>query len=338
MEHIALKITAFIFAVALWLYVMSLNTFKMQTDIPVRLVRLPEKLAIASKPPQNMTVTLEGAPFDLMRLRSRILHGDTSSAAIVIDLQNAELGATRIHLDEKNFMSPGFPGVKFVDPENKLLFIDLELDTRNVRTIPIHSQATFETAEGYILTDEPKLVPENISVSGARNVITRIIEISTDSIRFDSLTQDGKYEIKLDFKQIPSIIFPSDSSITIETKVQKLAKKTFRNLPVQLIGFYEKGAYKLNPDKLDVEITGGKTTLDSIKSEDIELLVEFNRFQIEDVDSLTPTVKMQLLNNINREKSIRATQLTPDKVSLQKIEVVPDTNKIAEEGNEDTEE
>ena len=93
MKHIALKITAFIFGIALWLYVVSLNTFKVELDIPVRLVKLPEMLAIASKPPHTMRITLEGAPFDLMRLRSKVMQGDTTAAAIIVDLQDAELGA-----------------------------------------------------------------------------------------------------------------------------------------------------------------------------------------------------------------------------------------------------
>ena len=103
MKHIALKITAFIFGIALWLYVVSLNTFKVEIDVPVRLVRLPEMLAIASKPPRSMNVTLEGEPFDLMRLRSRIKGGDTTTAAIIIDLQDAELGATRKLIGAQNF-------------------------------------------------------------------------------------------------------------------------------------------------------------------------------------------------------------------------------------------
>ena len=72
MKHLGLKITAFIFAIALWLYVMSFNTFQMTMDVPVRLVKLPEMLAIASKPPQTLSVTVEGEAFNLMRMRSRI--------------------------------------------------------------------------------------------------------------------------------------------------------------------------------------------------------------------------------------------------------------------------
>ena len=64
---------------------------------------------------------------------------------------------------------------------------------------------------------------------------------------------------------------------------------------------------------------GGEGTLDSISNTSIELFVEFNRFQIEDVDSLTPTVKLTLPSGVNREMSIKAIQLSPDKVSLQDI-------------------
>ena len=106
MKHIALKITAFIFGIALWLYVMSLNTFKVTMEVPVRLVRLPELLAIASKPPHSMDITLEGAPFDLMRLKSKLNSNDTTVAAIIVDLQDAELGSMRMHITDKNFSAP----------------------------------------------------------------------------------------------------------------------------------------------------------------------------------------------------------------------------------------
>jgi YbbR domain-containing protein len=72
MKHLGLKITAFIFAIALWLYVMSLNTFQITVDVPLRLAKLPEMLAVASKPPQTISVTLEGEAFNLMRMRTRM--------------------------------------------------------------------------------------------------------------------------------------------------------------------------------------------------------------------------------------------------------------------------
>ena len=260
MKHIALKITAFIFGIALWLYVVSLNTFKVELDIPVRLVKLPEMLAIASKPPHTMRITLEGAPFDLMRLRSKVMQGDTTAAAIIVDLQDAELGATRKPIGEKNFSAPNFSNIKFIEPDNQLLFIDLDLDTRIERNVPVRSMVTFDAATGYLLTDEPKLEPDFITVSGARNVITRIIEIPTDSVSFSGLVHDTTYSIPLDFEQFPAHVSPGDSLTSISVNIQKIGKKFYRDIPVQLIGMFDRETYRLNPPNVSVEITGGEVT------------------------------------------------------------------------------
>lgn len=333
MKHIGLKITAFFFAIALWLYVMSLNTFQITIDLPVRLVKLPEILAVASKPPQSLSVTLEGEAFDLMRFRSRLYTGDTTLASIVIDLQDAELGAMRKHINAKNFIAPTFPNIKLVEPDNQLLFIDLELDTRIQRNIPVHSNVTFNTASGYILTDQPKLSPEMVSVSGARNALTRIIEIPTDSLNFDTLKAEKRYSIPLNFNQFPAYVTPSDSNIFITVNVQKIATKKFSHIPVQLIGMFDKASAKLVPDTVDVEITSGEQILDSMTNENVELFIEYNRFAIEDVDSLPPTVKLKLNSQVNREMSIKATQIFPEKVSLVKKEIKPAPQK--EKTNED---
>lgn len=334
MKHIGLKITAFIFGIAVWMYVMSLNTFQLTITVPVRLVKLPEMLAIASKPPQSLSITLEGEPFELMRLRNRIKDGDSSVASVIIDLQDAELGSSRMHISAKNFSAPAFPNIKFIEPDNQFLFVDIELDTKIERHIPIRSNVVFNVESGYLLTDEPKLTPDFITVAGARNTITRIIEIPTDSLNFDSLQHDSVYSIPLNFNQISSYVKPSDSKIDISVNVQKISKKQFEKIPVQLIGRYDKNAAKLVPDTIAVEITGGDAILDSITDKNVELFIEINRFAIEDVDSLAPTIKLKLNSKINRERSIKAMQTIPDKVSLVKTEikpVEPDTTETEEE-------
>jgi hypothetical protein len=117
--------------------------------------------------------------------------------------------------------------------------------------------------------------------------------------------------------------------------IQKIGKKFYRDIPVQLIGMYDHESYKRNPPSVSVEITGGEGTLDSINNENIELFVEFNRFQIEDVDSLSPTVKLLLPSGVNREMSIKAIQLSPDKVSLQDIKkVVAPADSLDEDAEE----
>jgi hypothetical protein len=312
---------AFLFGIALWFFVMSTQEFQITMDVPVKLVRLPELLAVASKPPHTLPITVRGPAFDLIRMRWNYMNKDSNAVSIVIDLQGAELGATRKHLDAKNFSAPSFPNVKFVEPSNQLLFLDLELDTRIERNIPVKSNVTFDPAPGYIMTDVPKITPEQIRVSGARDALTRIFEIPTDSVRFDSLTANDNFKVKLNLETFPAYVTPSDSSVIMSIDIQKLESKTFRNIPVQLIGQYNKDEAKLSPDTISVKITGGQNVLDSINPHNLQLFVEINRFAIEDVDSLPPTVKMDLPSTVNREMSIKGYELIPDKVKLIRMEV-----------------
>ena len=318
MGNIILKITALIFGIALWFLVISQKDFQLSAEVPLNFVKLPETMAIASKPPHFLHITVEGKSWDLIRLNNIVKDFNQNSVAMIVDLQQAELGAMRIHLNSKNFVAAGFPDVRFVEPENQLLFVDLDIDTRITRNVPIKSAATFSAAQGYLIADEPKITPDELLVSGARNALTRIIDIPTDSIFFDSLQTSKKYDIPLDFSTLPAFVSPSDSSVQISVNIQKMGSRTYRDIPVNLIGFFNRDTFALEPKVLSVEITGGVQALDSITPEHIELAIEYNRFAIEDADSLSPTVKLSLPAQINRDMAIKAIQLKPEKVTLVK--------------------
>lgn len=323
MGNIVLKITALIFGIALWFLVISQKDFQLSADVPLNFVKLPETMAIASKPPHMLNITVEGRSWDLIRLQQSLRDPKQNSIAMVVDMQQSELGSTRIHLDEKNFVSSGFPDIRFVEPENQLMFVDLDIDTRITRNVPIKSVVTFNAAQGYLIADEPKVTPEEVLVSGARNALTRIIDIPTDSIFFDTLRTSQEFTVPLNFSMLPSFVNPSDSLVKISVDIQKMDSRTYNDIPVNLIGFFDKDTFSVEPKQLSVEITGGNQVLDSITAQNIEVLMEFNRFAIEDADSLSPTVKLSLPAHINREMVIKAIQLKPEKVTLKRKKAAP---------------
>ncbi len=325
MGNIILKITALICAMALWFYVISLKDFQLTMEVPLTFVKLPEALAIASKPPSTVSVTVEGKPLDLIRLQSQ------KQSAMVVDMHNAELGSKRIHLDAKNFVAPNFSSVHYIEPDKQYLFIDVAVDTRIERSIPIKNNVAFNAAPGYVIVQPPKLLHEVLIVSGARNALTRIIDIPTDSMFIDSIKMSQTYSVPLITDQLPQFVTPSDSVAKIFVDVQKITSKEFKDIPVQLIGFYDRALNTLSPQTATVEITGGNQTLDAIKYNDIELFIEYNRFAIEDADSLAPTIKLTLPPNVDRDMSIKAVVVKPDKIRLIKTQT-DDEDKDEEYG------
>ncbi|MCQ2096674.1 MAG: hypothetical protein MJY87_01870 [Fibrobacter sp.] len=325
MGNIALKIAALIFGILLWFLVISQRDFQLSLEVPLNFVKLSENLAIASKPPRTINITVEGKSWDLIRLRNEFQKNSDKVVSMVVDLQKTELGSTRIPLDSKNFYAPNYPNVHYLEPENHLVFIDLDIDTRISRSVPVNPNVTFTPDRGYLLADVPKVTPEEIQVSGARNTIAKIINVSTANHTYDSLKVSKTYDIPLTFENFPAFVTPSDTLVHIDVNIQKMNSRTFKGIPVSLIGFFDKSQYTLTPEAVSVEITGGVNVLDSISADDIELIMEFNRFSIEDLDSLSPTVKLTLPPTVNRDMSIKAIQLKPDKVCLKKLEVKEDT-------------
>ena len=98
--------------------------------------------------------------------------------------------------------------------------------------------------------------------------------------------------------------------MNIPISVEPLVRTSFQNIPVRLIGQYDHNLYSLEPATATVEISGGKGVLSQIEKSDIQLLIEFNRFAIEDADSLEPTVGIR--------GDIKSFQVNPGKFLLKR--------------------
>ncbi len=307
MRNIGLKIVACIFGIAIWFYVVSARVTEIDLRVPLVFTRLPETLAIASRPASHITVTVRGKAIDLIRLKN----AKESAAKIVVDLNDAELGLDRIILSEENFVAPDFPAVHY-ESANQIAALEIEIDTRISRSVPVHLKGSFRAKDGYTIVGTPHPEPDTISVAGAREALTRIFEIPTQNVSGQDLDSNRNFSVPLDFSKLPPYVYPSDSLAKVSVTVEPLDRKSFNNVPVRLIGVYDRAEYTLEPSVATVEVSGGKGVLSEMKRDSILLLIEFNRFAIEDVDSLEPTVRIY--------NEIKSFQVRPEKFYLKKKE------------------
>lgn len=315
MKHIGLKIIACIFGIALWFYVVSARVTEMDLQIPLVFARLPESLAIASRPASQISITVRGKAIDLIRLKN----ANSNAARIIVDLHEAELGLERILLSEENFVAPDFPNVHY-ESASQIAALEIEIDTRISRSIPVHLNGTFRPKDGHTIVETPTISPDTIRIAGARDALTRIFEISTAEMSETELDSSQTFTVPLDFSKLPPYVYPSDSVANVSVSVQPLVKTSFEDIPVKLIGKYDYSSYALSPKTATVEISGGEGILSKLQKDSIELLIEFNRFMIEDTDSLSPTVRIR--------GKVRSFQVRPEKFYLEKIAPI-DSAKVA---------
>lgn len=317
MKNLQLKIMALLVGIGIWIYALSLQDFQATFEVPLVFSKVPDLLAVASEPPKNLSVTLEGPALELIRFRSQ-----KKDAAIIINAENVEQGLEHFSISAANFYAPDFPEIRYVEGA-ETRSMDVEFDTKIRLKIPVVLTSEFAPANGYTFVEEPKVTPAEIELVGARTLVSPIKSVKTKKELHTGLAKDAIFSLGIETDSLPSFVYAKDTTVRVRLAVQPIDNKKFENVPVNLIGIYDKSLYTLDPPVANVEITGGKSVLKQIKVEDLDIFIEYNRFAIENTNKLAPTVRL-------RDKNVKGMQLTPDKFEL------VNKAKVAAEAEADT--
>ena len=267
----------------IWFGVVSKEDAKADIELPVRIINLQENMALVYPLLPTITAQLEGKAISLIHLKLN------RSARIDIDLKNMPLGYSRISSERINFVSPSIPNLKMqrIKQTNSL---SVELDTRIEQKVPVQSRVHTHASPGFTFLNIPEIVPDSVYISGARSAVAKITHIPTEEISITDLKWNNSLPVKLDLSALRSIVDIADSTVFLQVQIEPLDHKIFYDIPVRLIGSFERVDYSLSPSKANVEISGGKDLLSKIEAQDINLYIEFSRFSIENEDELSPTV------------------------------------------------
>lgn len=314
-NHLGLKIASLLCGISLWFWVVSGREFQITTELPLRFVNLPANLAISSRPPTSVPAQIAGKAIDLIRLKA-----SDSSIWMEIDLRDAVLGPQSAALSEASFRAPTLTQVRYLGIQG-LAALEFEIDTRIERRIPVKLRAELQPAPGYAIIGKPVVEPHELVISGARNTLTRVFEIPTQTEIITGLKWDNSLPIGLDLSALPPHVSLTDSAVQMRVRVEPLDRRVFTGVTVQLIGNFDRRIHSLSPATATVEITGGKNVLAQTVQSDIQLFIEYTRFAIEDADSLQPTVRIR--------KPVQSWQVHPEKFYLE-------TRPIAHPGTADS--
>lgn len=271
-------------------------------DLPIRVVGLQDNMALASPLPEYLPVQLEGRAMSLINLKLN------RSAAVELDLKRMPLGHSRLSSERMNFVS-SVSDVRMLRAKQAL---NVELDSRIDKKVPVHSKLLVNAARGFTLIGEPQIMPDSVYISGAREAISKIKSISTKETSITNLKWSNSLSVKLDLSSIPSIVDISDTAVFVQTHVEPLEYKIFSGIPVRLIGNFERGLYSLEPSRVDIEISGGRELLSKINQQNINLVIVFSRFAIENTNELEPTAHIPY--------PVASWQIHPEKFRLVRVD------------------
>ena len=283
---------SFIIAFIFWFFIKSEDTYSVTTKIPLVARNLQEQKTYKEEVPESITVTLKGSGRAFIWLQFFDNFYEDYKAvldlSLIADEYNFELDQYYKNNPEKIVLpsSLDLEFVEVVSPRN----IKINLDQYLVKRVPIQSQIIISTQSGYIQVGNQVFIPDSISIGGPQEVVDTIEFVNTEKDTIEDLVASIEREL--------SIINPNKlvnfdpKKVQSYIDVQPISETIVTNIPVTLINKPNDINVFVNPATVSLTIVGGLNEIARITSNDIEVMINFEKSWKASKQFYSPEIKI----------------------------------------------
>ena len=283
---------SFIIAFIFWFFIKSEDTYSVTTKIPLVARNLQEQKTYKEEVPESIIVTLKGSGRAFIWLRFFDSFYDDYKAVLdlsrIADEYNFELDQYYKNNPEKIVLPPSLDleFVEVISPRN----IQINLDQYLVKKVPIRSQVIISTEPGYVQVGNQAFIPDSISIGGPQEVVDAIAFVNTEKDTIKGLVSSIEGEL--------SIINPN-KLVNFDPKkvqgyidIQPISETIVTGIPVKLINKPNDINVFVNPATVSLTIVGGLNEIAGITSNDIEVMINFEKSWKVDKQFYSPEIKI----------------------------------------------
>ncbi len=214
-------------ALVMWFSFSMRESYPVTMRMPIEIAQTPSGTALRSLPPATATVTLRGDGWTLLSLIRR-----SPTIRVAAESRLVDLGAA---LQEAGL--PAGIEVQAVQPQA----IELALDTRTNRRLPIRLRRRIETEVGFDLLRAPRLTPDSVTVTGAQSLLGVLDAWPTELLVAQDV-EDSLTRIVALADTFGGLLSPSVTATRVQVDVGEFTEGTrtllveVENLPPGILG------------------------------------------------------------------------------------------------------
>ena len=283
---------SFVIAFIFWFFIKSEDTYSVTTKIPLVARNLQEQKTYKEEVPESIIVTLKGSGRAFIWLRFFDSFYEDYKAVLdlsrIADEYNFELDQYYKNNPEKIVLPPSLDleFVEVISPRN----IKINLDQYLVKKVPIRSQVIISTEPGYVQVGNQAFIPDSISIGGPQEVVDAIAFVNTEKDTIEGLVSSIEGEL--------SIINPN-KLVNFDPKkvqgyidIQPISETIVTGIPVKLINKPNDINVFVNPATVSLTIVGGLNEIAGVTSNDIEVMINFEKSWKADKQFYSPEIKI----------------------------------------------
>lgn len=288
------------FAIVIWAFVQFSKQYNEVLDIPVKYTNVPQDKLLTQDNPKNLKLRMQENGF-------RIAWYSLFPPTLTVDLSRAnEINGDLVYIIDENRaqilsqMNIDFDSNRFVKDE-----IIIGYEQKQEKKLPVISRIDVEYAAGYSATENLRIAPDSVTVSGPDNILDTLTALHTFPVTLTNVKKDLAGSVLLDTTSLPNVTFYQER-INYSIDVEKFTEGNVQ-VPIELINV---------PQGLNVVIFPKETVLffqvnlqefSKVKASDFRVVANFKNVK-DNQDFIIPEVvqKPEFTSNIRlNEKRIQ---------------------------------
>jgi len=278
-----------IFSVLLWVFVSLSHDFFTSANFPITFTNIPKGYVISDVSANNVTISLKGEGW----LLGQIVFG--RSPKFLIDIKKRK-GKQKIlsknYVNSNSWLSSN---LQIIDVSPTVITFNVVRSAKKkVKINP--SNITYSVKDGFIAPLPIKLNPDSVWVVGPRKKVRSLKTIFTERMVFKDLQKTMIIQVNL--LPIKNIKFLK-SKVRAVIGIEKIADKTFNDIPVIVKKVPPGRMLEVFPPKIKVSLRGGLNQLAELKSNRIKAVIYYYQALKDTTGVISPNIEipenMQLL-------------------------------------------
>lgn len=256
-ENLGLKVMALVFSLGFFGYVHGREDVEQRT-IPMSVISLPPEggeKELMTRVPASVHLTVRGPA----RAMATVIHEGVPP--VEVDLRQGN--PKRVQFTREMFTLPRDVEIVLVDPPS----FDLEWEDVVTRQVPLHASITGNPADGRIVSGEPKVDPEKVTVRGPTTLVETMQFAALAPYVVTGLTEGSwarRIAIATPPQRVELLGLPA-ATVTVEV-VRRKSDRLFPGVEVQVIG----PAYaNVLPRLVDVTVSGVPEAISALHADQI---------------------------------------------------------------------
>lgn len=299
-QNFWVKLVAIVMALLLWFHVATDKESEHIQTFPLEIINIPERLVLAQKLPDQVSVTIQGKGKELLKLLL------AEKKSVKIDVQEFKMGETDYEVKPEQVPIPEGLELKVTNvlpPRSLKVILDYPMDKR----VRVQPDVKILPADGFELVGQVLYNPREVTLSGPRIWVRGVNVIYTEKVVIGNANEAISDQVDLVLPEGYNLSL-SGTKINFSQKVERNLERRISGLPVKSINLPGRSKVMLQPDSVRVTISGAESLVKEITPDQIEVTVDCAKVRRKE------TVKLPVLISLPQEINLKRAE--PDSVEV----------------------